>query len=82
MSKKNYIQQHTFTFNSNKYLSFSKCNESAIINVYVQKGFWDRYKVYIRSVQVQKKKAFYVCSGFNRSAYEAAQTCFKDFLNY
>lgn len=80
-NKKNYIQHHTFTFKSNKFLSFSRTCESAIINVYVRNWFWDRYEVHVRSMQLPNKKAYYVCNGFFKDAYAVAQDCFTRFLN-
>lgn len=80
-NKKNYIQEHTFTFTSNKYLSFSRTHESVIIKVYVRNRFWHRYDVYVRSIQITNKKAYYVCNGFFKDAYSVAQDCFTRFLN-
>ena len=80
-NKKNYIQEHTFTFKSNKYLSFSRTNESVIIKVYVRNRFWHRYEVHVRSIQIPNKKAYYVCNGFFKDAYSVAQECFTRFLN-
>ncbi len=80
-NKKNYIQEHTFTFNSNKYLSFSRTKESVIIKVYVRNRFLNRYEVHVRSIQIPHKKAYYVINGFLKDAYAVAQECFTRFLN-